>query len=124
MEIWQAYSVEQTVYFESQTDRVLIYVEFTAVTVLKYKGILSLDCIVHSCLVLQVNNFSEAGTGGPDPLENYKNNGFLIALLVQIPWKITKLPSQHSMIGHHQHTSETPFNGVLPFNGGPMMARL
>ena len=30
MEIRQAYSVEQTVYFVSQTDRVLIYVEFTA----------------------------------------------------------------------------------------------
>ena len=45
MEILQAYSVEQTVYFESQTDRVLIYVEFTAVIVLKYRGILSLDCI-------------------------------------------------------------------------------
>ena len=43
MEIWQAYSVDQTVYFESQTDRVLIYVEFTAVIVLKYMGILSLD---------------------------------------------------------------------------------
>ena len=28
MEIWQAYSVEQTVCFESQTDRVLIYVEY------------------------------------------------------------------------------------------------
>ena len=124
MEIRKAYSVEQTVYFESQTDRVLIYVEFTAVTVLKYKGILSLVPRLYSPL-MQVNNFSEAGTGGPDPLENYKNNGFLIiALLVQIPWKITKLPSKHSMIGHHQHTSETPFNGVLPFNGGPMMARL
>ena len=45
MEIRQAYSVEQTVYFVSQTDRVLIYVEFTAVTVLKYRGILSLDSI-------------------------------------------------------------------------------
>ena len=44
MEIWQAYSVEQTVYFESQTDRVLIYVQSTAVIVLKYRGILSLDC--------------------------------------------------------------------------------
>ena len=44
MEIWQAYSVEQTVYFESQTDRVLIYVQSTAVIVLKYMGILSLDC--------------------------------------------------------------------------------
>ena len=43
MEILQAYSVEQIVYFESQTDRVLIYVEFTAVVVLKYMGILSLD---------------------------------------------------------------------------------
>ena len=38
MEIRQAYSVEQTVYFESQTDRVLICVEFTAVVVLKYRG--------------------------------------------------------------------------------------
>ena len=47
MEIRQAYSVEQTVYFESQTDRVLICVEFTAVVVLKYRGILSLDCIHH-----------------------------------------------------------------------------
>ena len=32
-----------TVYFESQTDRVLIYVESTAVIVLKYRGTLSLD---------------------------------------------------------------------------------
>ena len=45
MEIRQAYNVEQTVYFESQTDRVLICVEFTAVVVLKYRGILSLDCV-------------------------------------------------------------------------------
>ena len=48
MEIRQAYSVEQTVYFESQTDRVLIYVGFTAAIVLKYRGILSLDCIENS----------------------------------------------------------------------------
>ena len=34
--------------------------------------------------------------------------GFL-AILVRIPRKITKLPSQHSMLGHHRHTSETPF---------------
>ena len=38
MEIRQAYSEEQIVYFESQTDRVLIYVEFTAVIVLKHRG--------------------------------------------------------------------------------------
>ena len=30
-------------YFENQTDRVLIYIEFTAEIVLKYRGILSLD---------------------------------------------------------------------------------
>ena len=47
MKIRQVYSVEQTVYFESQTDRVLIYVEFTAVIVLKYMDILSLDCKEH-----------------------------------------------------------------------------
>ena len=29
-----------------------------------------------------------------------KIKGFL-AILVQIPWKITQLPSQHSMLGHH-----------------------
>ena len=36
------------------------------------------------------------GAGGPDP-----------------PWKITKLQSQHSMLGHHRPAGETPFNGVL-----------
>ena len=45
MEIRQAHCAEQTVYFESQTDRVLIYLEFTAVIVLKYRGTMSLDCI-------------------------------------------------------------------------------
>ena len=61
------------------------------------------------------------GTGDPDLPENHKNIEFL-AILVQIPWKITKLPSHHSMLGHHQHASETPFK--WRFAGGPMMARL
>ena len=34
--------------------------------------------------------------------------GFL-AILVQISWTITKLPSQHSMLGHYQPAFETPF---------------
>ena len=38
------------------------------------------------------------------------------------PLKITKLPSQHSMLGHHRHASETPFK--WRFAGGPMMTRL
>ena len=36
--------------------------------------------------------------------------------------KITKLPSQHSMLGHYRLASETPF--IWCFAGGPMMARL
>ena len=37
------------------------------------------------------------------------------------PLKFSKLPSQHSTLGHHRHPSETPFK--LGFAGGPMMAR-
>ena len=42
---------------------------------------------------------------GPDPL-NFS--------------KFSKLPSQHSTLGHHRHPSETPFK--RRFAGGPMMA--
>ena len=45
------------------------------------------------------------------PLKNYKNIGFL-SNTGPDPLKLTKLPSQHSMLGHHRHASETPFNGV------------
>ena len=37
------------------------------------------------------------------------------------PLKFSKLPSQHSTLGHHRHPSETPFK--WRFAGGPMMAR-
>ena len=37
------------------------------------------------------------------------------------PLKISKLPSQHSMLDHHRHASETPFK--LCFTGGPKMVR-
>ena len=52
----------------------------------------------------------EGGTGIPDPppLENYKNIGFL-SNTGPDPLKITKLPSQHSMLGHHRPISEAPF---------------
>ena len=60
----------------------------------------------------------ERGTGGPDPLKNHKNKGFLSSTGLD-PLKITKLPIQHSMLGHHQHTSETPFK--WRFTGGLMM---
>ena len=62
------------------------------------------------------------GTGGPDhPLKNPKNIGFLSSTGLD-PLEFTKLPSQHSMLGHYQHTSETPFK--WRFAGGQIMARL
>ena len=65
------------------------------------------------------------GTGGlgspPPPLKNHKNIGFL-SNTGPDPLEITKLPSQHSMLGHHLHASKTPFK--WQFAGGPMTARL
>ena len=59
--------------------------------------------------------------GTPPPLKNHKNIGFLSNTGLD-PLKITKLPSQHSMLGHHRHASETPFKWRLA--GGSMIARL
>ena len=60
------------------------------------------------------------GAGGPGlPLKHHENIGFS-AILVRIPWKITKLPSQYSMTGHHRSASETPFK--WHFASGPIMA--
>ena len=42
---------------------------------------------------------SRWGTGGPDPLKNHKNIGFP-SNIDPDPLKITKLPSQHSMVSH------------------------
>ena len=58
----------------------------------------------------------EAGLG-VCTLENHK----AVWLMVPIHWKITKLPSQHSMLGHHQPASKTPFRYC--FTCRPMMAR-
>ena len=51
------------------------------------------------------------GAGGSDPQENHKNIGFL-SNTGPGSQKITNLPSQHSMFGHHRHASETPFNSL------------
>ena len=53
-------------------------------------------------------------------LENNKNIGFL-SNTGPDPLKITKLPIQHSMLGHHRPASETPFK--WRFAGEPLMAR-
>ena len=43
----------------------------------------------------------ETGVLPPPPLKNHKNIGYFT--------KVTKLPSQHSMLGLHLPASETPF---------------
>ena len=63
---------------------------------------------------------SRGGQGVLTPWKITKIKVFL-AILVLIHWIITKLPSQHSMLGHHWHASETPFKRC--FAGGPLMAR-
>ena len=60
------------------------------------------------------------GGGAPRRLENYKNIEFL-SNTGPDPLKITKLPSQHSMLGHHRPASETPFQ--WRFASGPLMTR-
>ena len=51
---------------------------------------------------------SRGGTGGPDPPPPEKSQKYsFIAILGRIRWKSTRLPSQHSMLGHHRHASET-----------------
>ena len=57
----------------------------------------------------QMNNMCgsrRGGAGGPDPLKIIKNIGFLSHTGVDL-LKMTKLPSQHSMLGNHWHVSET-----------------
>ena len=55
----------------------------------------------------------DRGSGPPPPphLKNHKNIEFL-SNTGPDPLKFSKLPSQHSTLGHHQHASETPFKSV------------
>ena len=48
---------------------------------------------------------SEPSCASADP-----EGGLGVRIQIQIPWK-SQLPSQHSMLSHHRHASETPFNG-------------
>ena len=49
---------------------------------------------------------------GPDTLKNHKNIGFL-SNTGPDTLKITKLQSQHSMLGNHRPASNCHLNGVL-----------
>ena len=57
-------------------------------------------------------------------LEN--NNAIGLAILIWIPLKIKRLPSQYSMLGHHRPTSEMPFKwsftgGLMNGDDGPLL---
>ena len=70
---------------------------------------------------------SRGGTGGPDPpppLKNHKKLGCFANTGQDSDksLKITKLPSQNSMLDQHRHASEKPFK--WRFAGMPMTARL
>ena len=57
----------------------------------------------------------KGGAGGLDPLllEKSKINIGFLSNTGPDPLKITKLPSQHSMLGHHPHASETSaYSGI------------
>ena len=62
----------------------------------------------------------QCGTGGTDPLKNHKNIEFRSNTGTD-SLKITKLPKQHSMLGHHWPASKTHLNGVSLAD--PVMAR-
>ena len=61
----------------------------------------------------------ELGYGVTTPLKNHKAIGFPINFSPDT-LKITKLPGQHSMLGHHRPASEAPFQ--WHFAGGQMIA--
>ena len=62
-----------------------------------------------TCVTTQDSCGDPEGTQGvpdpPPPPEKSKNIGFL-SKAGPVPLKITKLPNQHSMLGHHRHASE------------------
>ena len=61
------------------------------------------------------------GAGDPDPPGKLQKNIGFLSNTGPDPLKITKLQSQHSMLGHQRPASETPFK--WRFAGGPLMAR-
>ena len=77
--------------------------------------------ISHARILRVVGGGGGGGGGGQGVRKNHKNIGFL-SNTGPDPLKITKLSSQHSMLGHHRPSSKTTFK--WNFAGGPMMGRL
>ena len=67
---------------------------------------------------------SRGGTGGPDPLKNNKNIGF-ISKTVPKPLKNHKVTKPgHSVLGHPRQASETPFKFRWQANDDPLIVVL
>ena len=94
--------------------------------IMKFPIIITCICPMSSLYCVACADPDGERAYGPDPPPPWKitiMQGFLhVAILVRIPCKTTKLPSQHSMLGHHRPSSETPFK--WRFAGGPMMAHV
>ena len=68
------------------------------------------------------------GSGPPPPLKNQKNIGF-ISNTGPDPLNVTKLASQHSILGHHRSADDGPllvlFGSSFPvIKNGPPLAKL
>ena len=59
--------------------------------------------------------------GRTPPPEKSQKIGFLSNTGLN-PLKITKLPSKHSMLGHHRHASETPLSSETSYNAVSLAA--
>ena len=80
-----------------------------------------LSCTYHYIIVNKMPQYGRilrGDRGSSFPLKNHKNKGFL-SNTGPDRLKKTKLQSQHTLLGHLWHASETPFK--LSYAGGPMM---
>ena len=79
-------------------------------------------------LILGCHGRIQRGDRGPGPPPPETSQKFRVSkqywsqIQIQDLLKITKLPSQHSILGHYRPASETPFK--WRFAGGSMIARL
>ena len=71
---------------------------------------ISISVCIH-CPVPCADPEGGQGVRTPPPPKNHKNIEFL-SNTGPDPQEFSKLPSQHSTLGHHRHASETPFKGV------------
>ena len=99
------------------------------------KGCIMEKLDYHNFYLVYHVRIQRRGVGVWTPLKNNKNIGFP-SNIGPDPLKITKLPSQHSMLGHHRPGSQMPFflpKWILPpthqlkknvFKVGPPLTKL